>query len=488
MVSFGVMRFIHEKYDCDIYAIADITDKPKNFFLNQKLTPIKKIWFYHDYVSKINKKPDLKYLSSIEEKYKINLWLLAYNERIFYRFNDYYKFSTDEVLSILEQECKLFESILEEAKPDFVIMGISVFHHDHIFYEMCKAKGIKTLILKSTNLAYRYMISDGTETVNVKNYNDTITTTELQNFLKGFDPAKQGTELKLTFQNSKLDYFKAALKFLASSNTNVKTHYTYFGRTKFQVIVKMLNYTLKKRYREFFMKRNLSYKVDDSWPFIYFPLHIEQERVLLIGAPFYTNQLEVITNIAKSLPVGYKLVVKEHPIMALRGWHSTSYYKQIMELPNVQLLHHSAKSDEILKKCLLVITISGTSALEAAFYQKPAILFTDKDFSFLPSVYRIKSVEELPQAIRTSLKKEVNTTDLSKYVTFIKENSFNCNIQALGIATQNYFQYGGFLADVDIPTEKMQSFLEEHRKSFELIANEFIKKIQSYKTTHQADL
>lgn len=486
VVSFGTTKFIQDKYPCDLFAIADIVDKQKSFYKNQQLVNFQKIWYYHDHILAIKKKPDLNYLSSIEEKYKINLWLLAYNERIFYRFNDFHKFSSNEVLSILEQECKLFESVLEKVKPNFVIMGITVFHHDHIFYEMCKAKGIKILTLKPTNFGYRMMISDGMEIDEIaQNYESTnITITELQNYLKGFDPAKQREELKKTFQSSKINYFKAALKFLSSSNNNIKTHYTYFGRTKFKVIIKMLVYTVKTRYREFFMNRNLSHKITDSYPFVYFPLHIEQERVLLVGAPFYTNQVEVITNIVKSLPVGYKLIVKEHPIMALRGWRSTSTYKKIMELPNVELLHPTVNADEILKKCSLVITISGTAGLEAAFYQKPSITFVDTNYSILPSVHKLKSIEELPQAIRTSLKKEVKLSDLSKYVNLINDNSFECDIQALGTAMQNYFHFGGFLVDVDISIEKMNSFLEEYRSTFELIASEIIKKIEQIKNSN----
>ena len=40
--------------------------------------------------------------------------MIAYSERSFYKFNDYYKFSGDEILSILEQECRLFEKVLDE--------------------------------------------------------------------------------------------------------------------------------------------------------------------------------------------------------------------------------------------------------------------------------------------------------------------------------------------------------------------------------------
>ena len=46
---------------------------------------------------------------------------------------------------------------------------------------------------------------------------------------------------------------------------------------------------------------------------------------------FYTNQIEIIRHIAKSLPIGYKLCVKEHPAMNTRGWRSVSDYKEIMD-------------------------------------------------------------------------------------------------------------------------------------------------------------
>ena len=70
---------------------------------------ILKIWFYHDYIKNINQKLDLKYLQLIEKKYGINLWLIAFNDRMFNDVNEYYKFSANEILLILEQECKLYE-------------------------------------------------------------------------------------------------------------------------------------------------------------------------------------------------------------------------------------------------------------------------------------------------------------------------------------------------------------------------------------------
>jgi len=50
----------------------------------------------------------------------------------------------------------------------------------------------------------------------------------------------------------------------------------------------------------------------------------------------------------------------------------------------------------------------------------------------------------------------------------------------LSIKFDSIFHHNGFLVDVEIPIDKMQSFLEKHRNSFEKLAAEFVKKIQNY--------
>ena len=110
---FAIAYFLQQKYDCEIYAIIDITDKPKEFFLKQKLVNFKKTWFFHDQIKKEHFQPDFDYLKKIEKKYKVNLWQLVQNERIFLYYKNFHKFSNDEILNILEQECRFLEDTLE---------------------------------------------------------------------------------------------------------------------------------------------------------------------------------------------------------------------------------------------------------------------------------------------------------------------------------------------------------------------------------------
>ena len=54
----------------------------------------------------------------------------------------------------------------------------------------------------------------------------------------------------------------------------------------------------------------------------------------MIDAPFYTNQIEIIRSVVKSLPVGYSLYVKENPGQVSREWRDINEYKEIMNIPN----------------------------------------------------------------------------------------------------------------------------------------------------------
>ena len=80
--------YLQKISDAEFYSVVDITNKPKNFFKSQKLIDFKKTWYYHDHILSKNKSPDLEYLKKFEEKYKINLWRLVQNERIFLYFRN----------------------------------------------------------------------------------------------------------------------------------------------------------------------------------------------------------------------------------------------------------------------------------------------------------------------------------------------------------------------------------------------------------------
>lgn len=484
-INFGLANVLQNDYD--LYGVLDITDRPKKFFKKQKIVNFQKMWYYHDHMKKEKTQPDVKYLQLFESKYGINLWLLAQNERIFYDFNDYHKFTPNEILLILEQECRLFENILDEIKPDFLIMATPTFHHNYLFYLLCEKKGIKTMIMAQTRFGYRCMISKKADIVDDIGKNEIVSKQrkweELQQFFSKSSISNELKEYRNEFQSSSALFIKAGLEFLLSENTNEKTHYTYYGRTKLRVLLKTILYVLKTKYRERFIQKNFIHDIKPEKPFIYFPLAVDQEQTILLGAPFYTNQLEVIKNIVKAMPIGFELYVKEHYLMNTRAWRKISFYKEIMNMPHVKLIHPSVKSEILLEKCSLVIAILGTSCLEAAFFRKPSIILEDiaKFSDYVSSIIKLRSFTDLPITIKNGLQTQVDINELNKYVDLIESNSFEFNMTRLILDYGNHFYIGSNLANVEIADEQMNSFLDKNKETFVLLASEHIKKIQQYK-------
>ena len=103
---------------------------------------------------------NIEYLKKFEEKYGINLWKLAINERIFYRFYNFHKFSENQILSIEEKSIKFFERVFEEIKPDYFITKQPSFHHLELFKLMCKKNDCKVIMMSYPKLAYKMLISE----------------------------------------------------------------------------------------------------------------------------------------------------------------------------------------------------------------------------------------------------------------------------------------------------------------------------------------
>lgn len=484
--QFGIIKFLREKYPCDLYAIIDINLKTKNFFLDQKIVQFEKIWFYRDYLSSLSKKPDTQYLSEIEKKYNINLWQIAYSERYFLDYNPFYKFSYNEIISLLEQECRFFEKVLEEVKPHFLLTKVTDYHQNHLFHQMCRSLGIQVLMYGKTRIGGLAMISQDFDRLDITNTNldqnhEMKSFDELRNYVKKY--SKQQLKFRNVYRTSLTSRINCGIQFLINCNDEYRTYFANYGRIKFKVLYTESLFLLKRWLRKKFLDKNCSKVIKTDSPFVYFPMHFEPERAILISAPYYTNQLEVIRHVAKSIPINYKLFVKDHPGMYDTGWHSIDYYKKIKEIPNIELLHPETSDEELIKNSSLVITIAGTSSISAAFYEKPSMVFAETVFSpFLLSVKQIKNIEELPKDIRISLSTKVKLSDLNKYIKLAEINSFPFDYFELYSKVNNFFYRGGFLKDVKISEEAMKSFLEGNKQFFEKLAIEHIKKIEDFKS------
>ena len=270
--------------------------------------------------------------------------------------------------------------------------------------------------------------------------------------------------------NSKLDY-------ITSPNEHEKTHYTYYGRTKLNVSIFTLKNSIKKYMRKKYIENNLESDVDTTIPYVYFPMSVDMERNLLIDSPMYTNQIEIIRIISKSLPVGYKLYVKENPAQSSREWRSKADYNEIKNIPNVTLIKPSVNGRKLIQNSCLVISIAGTSSLEAAFYEKPSIVFGKVIYNMLPSVQKVGNIQELPELIKKSLKIKVEISDLDKFLQLYENNTLSFDMIEFVNRFNHEFYYDAGLFDVNIDETKLNDFLIKQEDFFSDLISGYIKKI-----------
>jgi len=485
LTQFGIAKYLKKIYDCELFVIYDFNHHIKKSFLNQKLIDFKKEWYYWDHVLNIKQKPDVEYLKSFEQRYNINLCSITIPDRVFNKYNNWYIFSRDEVLRILELECKFFENVLESSEPNFLIIKVTDQHRSNLLERMCRSKGIKVLMLTPSRLGFRTVISEEANEIDylesMQPTNDEITFSELRENIKKYDRYKQAKSLRSGGFNFPIwKKIKSSLYWMINTfDKEYQMGYDHFGMTRFNVITDRISNAIKRSYRTSYIDSALARKVKNE-KFVYFPLSVEPERTLSIGAPFYMDQLEIIRNVARSIPVDYKLYVKEHMAMRYRHWRPISYYKAVMDLPNVTFIHPSLSNEELIKNCSIVFTVTGTAGLEAAYYGKPSIIFGHTSYDSLPSVHKIENLEDLPKIIRTCLDEKVNPSDVASLVKIIENVSFDFDLLGMYNKIEDRFHAGGFLISNKMPMDILDSFLEENKTTFEILANEHVKKIKQH--------
>jgi len=141
----------------------------------------------------------------------------------------------------------------------------------------------------------------------------------------------------------------------------------------------------------------------DGEAYLYYPLHLIPESTTFIQAPMFIDELSVIRNVSKSLPFGIKLYIKEHPAMC--GERPVSFYNEINKLTNVRLikLNHYSDPKPLIQKSSGVITIAGSSALEATMLNKPAMIFGNVSYSLISSIKKNHSFDELSSDIKNMI-------------------------------------------------------------------------------------
>ena len=369
------------------------------------------------------------------------------------------------------------------------------FHYDTIFYQLCVAKGIQVLDLDQSRFGNRSVISSKNPSYNLEKYenNGERKKSELEikyeeftdpNKIRSFEDLQKYRKNNLAFrkgtdyENTYKDFISAGLEYLFTNNKIINRNYKYFGRSKFKVLINYINDIFRRKRRERFIEKKFLKEFNKKDKFVLFLLAVDFETSTLLDAAFYINQIEVAKNIVKSLPIEYRLLVKEHPASGKRSWRKIDVYKELISTPNIIPIHHSANTEELIKKSSLVISLSGSTSLDAVFFEKPSIVFVDTDYSMIPEVRKIDKIENLSNTIHDALKTKVDQKNIEKYIQFIEKNSFDYDFTLHVMEMQKYVFHGSLLVDVEFSEEDINEFFDKTKSRFQQLKNAYLEYIQ----------
>jgi hypothetical protein len=137
-------------------------------------------------------------------------------------------------------------------------------------------------------------------------------------------------------------------------------------------------------------------------PFVYFPLHMTDDYKIKRVIPQWVDQAAVVDQVADSLPAGYDLVVKEHPMSI--GRNQLAFLRRLMRRRNVRLVPPQTGSHDLIRAAAGVAVISSTVGLEALLYRKPVLTMGRPFYSGYGVTLDIDSLAEIPDAVRQLLR------------------------------------------------------------------------------------
>ena len=108
-------------------------------------------------------------------------------------------------------------------------------------------------------------------------------------------------------------------------------------------------------------------------------------------------------------------------------------------------------------------------------YGKSTIIFGEHPAKIMPSVFKVESLNSLPDLIRNALDFQVSSSEFLRYQELIKNRLFEFNTFEYEIKRDESFFSGGILSDVEILNDSMINFLNLNKDSFKEMISAHLK-------------
>lgn len=331
------------------------------------------------------------------------------------------RFNHEQMLAMLQRTLEAFDRAFQELEPEVVVTTYPATFGDYVAYLFGRERGALTLDFRLTRVR-NYVVGDESifepcEYIRARyeRFREAGCPAQLKaeaeayvsEYLEG-RPIYDGMILANGEAAAASEPRRSRSRSVARRMATLTDYWTR-GYYRDNHLPNPLEKLLYQRIVNPLRKRLISRKLRKTYlssdgledlDYAFFPLHAEPELTLNVYARPYLNQIEVARLISHSLPVNWKLLVKEHP--AVIGRRPRGYYEKLLQIPNLRLIRHDVPARLLVRRAKLVAVITGSVALEALMLQVPAVILGNSPFDYLPAtmVRRVRDPHDLPAAIR----------------------------------------------------------------------------------------
>lgn len=317
----------------------------------------------------------------------------------------YERLSVDERKHIYYNLLSYWLEALKRYKPDAIIFQL-IPHtvYDYVIYDVAKKLNIKTLLFKVTILDDRVFLTDDYKIYpslpdDHRNLSGNFRFEDLSKDIQGS---------YLRFKEDKGDsqsahiYVRNMLRAHSDWNLIRKKASIIFGSLRDLSVFKKTYSFLRRQFLSNPRAEYLSVQSSADWnrKFIYVSLNYQPECTTSPQGGVFVDQILMLETLSSVLPDGWVIYVKEHPMQWVRrGWAYFSYryrgyYQKIASLKNVKLVPIETSGSELIRNCIAVANVTGSSAFEAVLRLKPALMFGYEWFQNCPGIFRVSGSED----------------------------------------------------------------------------------------------
>jgi len=391
---------------------------------------------------------DWQYINRIEKEYttysSLNEQLLSemtllpyYHDREFYEYIGYNK-----ILLYVQLYYQYIENMFEQNRPDMILDCDVDFFGRSVLLEVSSKYGVPYISIDHTRID-GYVLPT-TSLVKERNnhiktlfekYSKDVSILSDERVMEAYGKTKEHTgKVPAIFEKMHAEHQFSISSMLRQVviKTIVSIRYFSFKKLKLNIfsnisspicsnILKSYKFMYMYYIRRFYLEYiNIFDKADlTKIKYVYVPLHVIPESSTTILSPYYINETFIIESLSKSVRPDQYIVVKEH--WSMIGYRPIGYYKKIKRLPNVILINPAIYTlpKDLVNNSDLVVTISGSAALEAAVMGINSLVFSDVVFGLLSSVKKIHIDNNLREIIANHMNYKMPEQELYAYIKIL---------------------------------------------------------------------